>query len=131
MSVENIRKFEKASSKATADGIQHLVLTMQDGKLVICGSSNYVVPFADDEGLWERLRAFMQDKNVVGGVLSHATNKIPAYKLLPFSPFSPQWNRQDAADIRKILTDMLNAAGFKATGRKKTLGTSQLLYYIL
>ena len=124
MSIENIGKFEKASSKATTDGIQHLVLTMQDGKLVISGSSNYVVPLANDVGLSERLRDLMEDKALEdGGLLSHATNKIPAYKLLPVSPFSPEWNSQDAAAIRKILTEMLNEAGFKATGRKKTLGT--------
>ena len=131
MSIENIGKFEKASSKATTDGIQHLVLTMQDGKLVIRGSSNFVLPLADDPGLCERLRDFMQDKTVEdGGVLIHATNKMPAYKLLPVSPFSPEWNGQDAAVIRKILTEMLNEAGFKATGRKRTLGTIIILYFI-
>ena len=55
MSIENIGKFDKASSKSTADGNQHLVLTLQEGKLVICGSSNFVVSLADDTGLCESL----------------------------------------------------------------------------
>ena len=65
MSIENVGKFKKASSKSTVDGVQHLVLTLQEGKLVIC--------------LCESLRAFLQDRTMVGGgVLSHATIKIPA-----------------------------------------------------
>ena len=66
----------------------------------------------------------MQEKLVEsnGEELPHATNKIPDYPLLPFSPFSTQWSRLASGDIRKILRDMLNAVGFKARGRKKTLG---------
>lgn len=122
--MSSYEKLEDASKKASLNGAQHFVATIKDGKLLLSGSENFVVSLAEDDELCARLQTLMQEKLVEsnGEELPHATNKIPDYPLLPFSPFSTQWSRLASGDIRKILRDMLNAVGFKARGRKKTLG---------
>ena len=125
MSRESLDNLEKASRKATSDGIQHFVVTMKDGKLEFSGSHNFVRPLVDDLELCSKLESFMLENTVAENVdIFHATNKIPHYALLPCSPYSPQW--KGSANIRKILTEMLNVIGYKAAGRKKTLGNVQL-----
>ena len=121
--MSSYEKLEDASKKASLNGAQHFVATMKDGKLLLSGSENFVVSLAGDDDLCARLQTLMLE-NVVetNGELPHATNKIPDYPLLPFSPFSSQWSQLGSGDIRKILRDMLNEVGFKARGRKKTLG---------
>ena len=121
--MSSYEKLEDASKKASLNGAQHFVATMKDGKLMLSGSENFVVSLAGDDELCARLQTLMLE-NVVetNGELPHATNKIPDYPLLPFSPFSSQWSQLGSGDIRKILRDMLNEVGFKARGRKKTLG---------
>ena len=121
--MSSYEKLEDASKKASLNGAQHFVATMKDGKLLLSGSENFVVSLAGDDDLCARLQTLMLE-NVVetNGELPHATNKIPDYPLLPFSPFSSQWSQLGSGDIRKILRDMLNEVRFKARGRKKTMG---------
>ena len=119
MSKENIILLDKASCKATAAGVQHLVLSMEDGNLQIRGSSSHVHILCSDDLLLSHLKSLMVESTVAGD-LSHSTNKIPEFDLLPCSPFSSQW--KGGAKARKILTAMLDKAGFKAAGRRKTLG---------
>ena len=125
MSKENVEKLDEAGRKATANGVQHFVATLKDGKLLLSGSQNFVVPLLEDEELFSKLRTFMLDSKVdEDEEISHASNKIPEFALLPCSPFSPQW--KGSANIRKILREMLIKVGFKASGRKKSLGSVQL-----
>ena len=117
MSKESLDNLEKAGRKATSDGIQHLVVTMKDGKLELSGSYNFVLPLVDDQELCSKLESFMLENTVAENVdIFHATNKIPNYALLPCSPYSPQW--KGSANIRKILTEMLNVVGVLLEERK-------------
>ena len=121
MSKESYEKLAEASRKASEDGAKHVIATLKDGKLILSGAQNLVLSLVEDAELFNRLQNLMLEKtnndeeNVLPG-----TKQLPEYPLLPFSPFSPEW--KGSADIRHILRDMLSAAGFKAMGRKKTMG---------
>ena len=119
MSKENIILLDKASCKATAAGVQHMVMSIEDGNLQIRGSSSHVHALCSDNLLLSHLKSLIVESTVASD-LSHSTNKIPEFDLLPCSPFSAQW--KGGAKVRNILTAMLDKAGFKAAGRRKTLG---------
>ena len=117
-------KLDKASSQAVSTGINHLVLSLNEDKLEVRGSSNFVFPLINDEQLCDQLKNLLMLNSVVAepGDVMFSSNKIPQYNKLPYSPFSPQWKGLGSTAIRKILTEMLNTAGYKSAGRKKTLG---------
>ena len=115
---------DKACRKATSDGIQQVMLALQDGKLVLSGAQNYVPPLVDDSDLFRKVENLMNQATLdENDDLFYATNKIPKYALLPCSPYTSEW--KGSANLRSILREMLAVAGYKASGRKKTLGITK------
>ena len=93
---------DKACRKATSDGIQQVMLALQDGKLVLSGAQNYVPPLVDDSDLFRKVENLMNQATLdENDDLFHATNKIPKYALLPCSP-SPLHSRVERIGQPKV-----------------------------
>ena len=125
-------KLDKASSEAVGAGVHHLVLSVNENKLEVRGSSNFVFPLLHDGQLCDQIKNLLMQNSVVADPANvlFSSNKVPQYDKLPYSPYSPQWKGQGSTAIRKILTEMLNTAGYKSAGRKKTLGKVIKDYFI-
>ena len=111
------KTLHEASKSACSAGQLHIILTLEDNQLIVEGSNSYVLSILGNDQLVELLKTVLSNSDAQDQV--HATNKVPQFTPLPCSPFSRDWKK---VNVRKILTDMLGIAGYKAAGRKKTLG---------
>ena len=77
-------EMDKACKKATEAGIQQVRLSMVDGKLVIDGAQNCVLPLVNNEEVFPKLVILLTENQLEEhNDLYHATNKIPKYPLFP------------------------------------------------
>ena len=90
-------------------------------------------PLLNDGQLCDQIKNLLIQNSVVADPANvlFSSSKVPQFDRLPYSPYGPQWKGQGSTTIRKILTEMLNTAGYKSAGRKKTLGNVTKNYVIM
>ena len=87
---------------------------MEDGRIQINGSSNFVQAMNDNQEIYRQLQTVLLGNKQTDGVIAPAF--LLNYPLLPYSPFSPKW--KGSAMIRTVLTKMLTNIRYGDSGIK-------------
>ena len=131
MSDKSISALMRASEKAATDNVQHFVIAVNgDGGFEVHGSSNII------NGPWSNQELYNQLKlNIIENLVDDqpaveiAPMIVLNYPLLPCSPYSDEW--KGSKMIRRILSKMIDRAGFGRSGRRQSLGKVLRSYNLL
>ena len=117
MSESECRKLEDASMKAVTSGnVPHLIMFItEEGEPLFCGSAEIVSAFENNTTLKEDIKALV-NASVNMASKKFISTKVPVYRKLPVSPFSP--NFKGSQLIRTTLANLLMDAGYGGKGKR-------------
>lgn len=118
------KKVLKASGDASARNVQHILVVLKpDGTLALSGSDNIVHAIIADVELYNKFQTIVNSsRRQDGSKVDHV--EVLTYPMLPCSPYSSKF--KGSLMIRKVLDNMVSAAGYGKYGKKLGQGEAPL-----